>query len=178
MKRFKLILSLIATLVCAQALAATPSAIFGTKQRPRPCPADLTVPSKGPPSVEQAKSFLYCASEHEASLVGTRSILMLVDDLQIRIAKQSRPATVSDVFHYREGLKGHIEVSSTSPVYDIKASYRETTCHSLVRFVPGENCTAVFYPMNAGLCFRDTMGDWYCRLHRDSWRSKQPVNLR
>jgi hypothetical protein len=156
------------------ACAAAP-AVFGTQQRPAACPADRTVPAQGPLSADQARAYFHCTNEHETSLAGLASILFLVDGLEIRLAQKARAPTASDVLAYRTSRKGHIEISREHPVYDIKASFRETTCHSLPRYEPGASCSAVFFPMSSGLCFRDTMGDWYCRLHPDSWRAQQPA---
>jgi hypothetical protein len=156
---------------------AAAAAVFGTLQRPQACPADRTVPRTGLPDAVQARRYFACTNEDVAVLAGQRQILLVVDQLEIRLADKARPVTVSDIHAYRAGLKGHIEISRELPVLDIKASFRETTCHSIASYEPGASCSAVFYPMSAGLCFRDTMGDWSCRLHPDSWRAKRPAEI-
>ncbi|AFY93372.1 hypothetical protein Cha6605_2295 [Chamaesiphon minutus PCC 6605] len=165
----------IAIAIGLQGTIAAAASGYGTRQRPAPCPKDRTAPTAGPLRLEQAKAHFRCTNEGEVTLAAERSILFLVGDLDMRLANKPRTVRANDIIGYQSGLKGHIEISRESPVYDIKASYRETICHSH-GYEPGPSCTTSFHSMSAGLCFRDTMGDWYCRLHRDSWRTKKPVS--
>lgn len=151
------------------------AATFGTMQRPRPCPESRALPVKGPPTIAQAKTYFYCTVEADLEPVAGRGLRMLADRLDIKIAPRARKASVMDLFEYRQGPNGTVALDQRLPVYDIKATYVETTCHEIPQFETGRSCTSVLFPPGAGLCFRDTFGDWHCRLHRDSWRTGRTV---
>jgi hypothetical protein len=104
-----------------------------------------------------------------------RSFLLLADDLKIEIAPSPRKATATDILAYQTGPKGHIAIDERYQVYDIRASVVTTTCNSLYQNESGGSCSAVFTPRSPGICFRDSFGEWHCRLHRDSWRSSRPI---
>jgi hypothetical protein len=154
--------------------------LYGTTRRPKPCDVDLSIPKKGPPSVAQATVIFTCGAEKEGEISADHGILTLADAVTIRIAPAPRKSTAMDAYDYRNGIRGAISMDRAAPVYDAKIGYTETVCHSLPRaerIIPGNQCTAQRFAPNTGLCFRDTFGDWHCRIHPDSWRGAVSVDV-
>lgn len=134
---------------------------YGTARTPQTCPS-MVEPKTGPPSVEQAKMYFLCDQEWESS-VGKS--LWLISDLTLEVAPNSRPANGTDLeYNTRHGGE-HLSMNTKQPVYDIRGSFTRYICHQIKRLNPvGKNCTVSQYPNSTGICFRNTFGDWHCRM--------------
>jgi hypothetical protein len=137
--------------------------IYGTERKPQPCPSSRVAPQRGALSIEQAKVYFHCDNEKEfAPTRFGQGMLWLVSDLDIKIAPRPRAITSNDL-EYASTNRGNLSIDTQQPVYDIKASFIITVCHSLGRFNLGERCSAEYHQNNSGICFRDTFSDWHCR---------------
>lgn len=134
---------------------------YGTARKPHTCQS-TTEPKTGAPSVEQAKKYFLCDEEWESSIPKS---LWLITDLTLQVAPVSRPVNGTDL-KYNTRLGGvHLSMNTDKPVYDIRGSFTRHICHEIKRYNPvGKNCSVEQFPNSTGICFRNTFGDWHCRM--------------
>lgn len=112
--------------------------------------------------------YFTCESETQDGEVGTgwiNSYIRLTDNLTMQVAPRSRPANDTDL-KYNSSYSGSLGMDTTKPVYDIRGGYDAYVCRDTTRrFSPpvGENCN-VTRLTSAGICFRNTFGDWHCMM--------------
>lgn len=141
---------------------------YGTARRPHTCPSRVE-PKTGAPSVEQAKMYFLCDEEWKFGTAGEgylTSYLWLVNDLSLQVAPRSRPFNISDlqfIKRYHEGVI--LSIDTEQPIYDIRGNFTNYICYDIKRIYPiGKNCTVSHFPNSNGICFRNTFGDWHCRM--------------
>jgi len=148
-------LTLIAVLSLAAAIPASAQAgngaNYGTRD-PKPCP-----PAKfeGPPSAEQASQLVACTLER-----ATGAIIYLVSDVVVQVASDSRAFQAGDA---------NENVDDTKPVYPIQGSFISYACHlqytdDATHTNVGKNCSILQQPHAQGVCYRNTSGEWACRM--------------
>ncbi|MHC5860592.1 hypothetical protein [Nostoc sp.] len=138
---------------------------YRTARTPHTCPSMLE-PKTGAPSVEQAKMYFLCDQEWQFGTPGqSSSYLSLVNDLTLEVAPISRPANRTDLkFNRRHGGE-HLSINTDQPVYDIRGSYTSYSCFEIKRYHPvRKNCIVYQFSNSSGICFRNTFGDWHCRM--------------
>jgi len=123
---------------------------FGTRE-PASCPNRKT-----PPNAGNAKQYFVC--DWEANLHPLE--IDLVGDVAIEL-NTPRP------FNYvKDSDFPGIDVRSV--VYDARGKFTSYICTAnspqLNDFANTHNCNAFPYPSAAGLCYKDTWGDWHCRM--------------
>jgi hypothetical protein len=149
---------------------------YGTARTPKTCPS-RSEPKRGAPSVAQAKMYFTCESERQDGEVGKGSTfvsnIILTDNLTMQVASSSRPANGTDL-QYNSTYRGSLGMDTTKPVYDIRGSYDRYVCYDTTRSIRdrsiypvGANCNASRYT-SAGVCFRNTFGDWHCMMKGNS----------
>jgi hypothetical protein len=145
---------------------------YGTARTPKTCPS-RSEPKRGAPSVAQAKMYFTCESERQDGEVGRgtfTSNIILTENLTMQVASRSRPANGTDL-QYNSTYRGSLGMDTTKPVYDIRGSYDRYVCYDTTRsgraYLVGENCNASRYT-SAGVCFRNTFGDWHCMMKGNS----------
>jgi hypothetical protein len=145
---------------------------YGTARTPKTCPSRAE-PKRGAPSVAQAKMYFTCESETEDGEVGrgtTYSYIRLTENLTMQVAPRSRPANGTDL-KYNSSYSGSLGMDTTKPVYDIRGSYDGYVCTDITRkrrlYPVGEECRVSRYT-SAGICFRNTFGDWHCMMQGTS----------
>jgi hypothetical protein len=153
-------------------ILADQSLPYGTARTPKTCPSRAE-PKKGAPSVTQAKMYFTCESERQDGEVGTgttTSYIRLTDNLTMQVASRSRPANGTDL-KYNSSYNGSLGMDTTQPIYDIRGSYDGYVCYDTTRssrlYPVGENCKVSRYT-SAGVCFRNTFGDWHCMMQGNS----------
>jgi hypothetical protein len=144
--------------------------IYGTTRTNRTCPSRVN-PKKGTLSLDQAKTYFICGRENFSGQPGKNmSSFSFVDNLKMQIASTSRSATDADL---AMGYKEDIDLKQ--PVYPIRASYTSTYCSA---YSPGnlnqegKNCIANDIK-GIGICFRNTFGDWYCKMRGSSSNQRE-----
>jgi hypothetical protein len=148
---------------------------YGTARMPKTCPSRAE-PKRGAPSVAQAKMYFTCESETEFGEVGTgatNSFIRLTDNLTMQVSPRSRPANGTDL-KFNSSYSGSLGLDTSQPVYDIRGSYDAYVCYDTTRNKPsypihpvGANCNVSRYT-SAGICFRNTFGDWHCMMQGTS----------
>jgi hypothetical protein len=145
---------------------------YGTARTPKTCPSRAE-PKRGAPSVAQAKMYFTCEIERQDGEVGTgtfTSSIILTENLTMQVAARSRPANGTDL-QYNSTYRGSLGMDTTQPVYDIRGSYDRYLCYDTTRspraYPVGENCKVSRYT-SAGICFRNTFGDWHCMMKGNS----------
>ena len=127
---------------------------YGTRQ-PKNC-ASRTDPAEGPPSPARARQYFICDAEVEG-VTG----LALVTNVRVEVAP-------GRTFNYSTD-SGHTGIDPKQVVYDIRGSYTHYQCHQPAArenaFARTHNCSAFDEPAAEGLCFKNTFGDWHCRMH-------------
>ena len=114
---------------------------------PRTCSA-----VKSPPSVAVATVLVQCTMETD-SLFGVG----LIQDIKLEIGK-SRPF----VYQTDAGLTG---IDLDAPVYPLQGSYTSYLCKTITNQTPvGKNCVKSAVPEASGWCYRNSFGDWKCRM--------------
>lgn len=145
---------------------------YGTARKPHTCPSSVE-PKKGAPSVEQAKMYFLCDQELQFKTPGqggVSSSLWLISDLTLQVAPNSRPVNGTDV-EYNTNQRGeHLSINTEQPVYDIRGSFTRHICYEIRgrSHLAGKNCTVEQFPNSTGICFRNTFGDWHCRMKGSS----------
>jgi hypothetical protein len=140
---------------------------YGTARTPKTCPSRAE-PKRGAPSVAQAKIYFTCESEREYGEVGRGTFtpsIKLTENLIMQVASRSRPANGTDL-QYNSSNHGSLGMDTTKPVYDIRGSYDGYVCYDTTRGRPyqvGANCNVTRFN-SAGICFRNTFGDWHCMM--------------
>jgi hypothetical protein len=156
--------------------AATQSSQNGTRQAPatlvaqmiyptarvnRTCPSRVN-PQRGAISLEQAKTYFICRYESFTGPLGKNgSSYNFVNDLKMQIAA-ARPSTRADLaLGYEE------EIDLKQPVYPIKFSYSDASCHAYNPNYPtanDRNCLVRDEVKGGGICFRSNFGEWHCKM--------------
>lgn len=138
----------------AAAMQARPTGPIGGKfgaREPATCPNRKT-----PPNATNAKQYFAC--DWEANLRPLE--LDLVGDVAIELASP-RP------FNYSQD-RNYSGIDVRSVVYDARGKFTSYICTAnspqLNDFANSHNCNAFPYPAAAGLCYKDTWGDWHCRM--------------
>jgi tetratricopeptide (TPR) repeat protein len=170
--------TLMATLILnpISASADTPIPI-GTNRKPLTCPSRKS-PTKGAPSLAQAKKYFTCLVEQE--IHGSMSrlyILVLIDDLNMQISPKPRRFSKAIDAEFIYDI-GELKLNTDKPVYPIQGSYTRYTCRDASYLKPGENCEIEKYNQNQGFCFQNDFGDWQCVMKggpdRNSTRKGAP----
>jgi hypothetical protein len=141
---------------------------IGTSRRPQICPSRKS-PTKGAPSVAQAKKYFTCHAELE--IIRARkgdgpNVLNLIDNLNMQIAPRARrfsPSTDSE-----SGLNSRLNkplgLTSDLMVYDIQGSYTKYECNDASYNKPGQNCRISQFDDSRGVCFKNAFDDWHCTM--------------
>jgi hypothetical protein len=107
---------------------------------------------KSPPSSAQAAVLVQCTMETD-SLFGVG----LIQDIQLEVGK-SRPF----VYQTDAGLTG---IDLEAPVYPLQGSYTSYLCKTINNQNPaGRSCVRGVVPEASGWCYRNSFGDWKCRM--------------
>jgi hypothetical protein len=145
---------------------------YGTARMPKTCPSRAE-PKRGAPSVTQAKMYFTCENEWQFGEVGTggfTSNIILVENLTMQVSPRSRPANGTDL-KYNSSYSGSLGIDTSQPVYDIRGSFDRYICYDTTRksrvYPVGANCNVSRYT-SAGICFRNTFGDWHCMMQGTS----------
>jgi hypothetical protein len=143
------VLTLVATIpVAAQAASG---AKYGV-QDPKPCPSAR---HKEPPSAEQAAQLFTCATEQD-----TGSVFYLVRNVQIQVSAEPRAFKPADDYG---------DIDQKKPVYPIRGSFTYFACHALnesdaSHTNAGKNCSILEQPNAQGVCYKNTSGEWACKM--------------
>jgi hypothetical protein len=132
---------------------------YGTRE-PVKC-ADMTKPSKGAPSNEQALQYVKCSTERESS-----GSVYLVQDLSVQVAPKGRPYNP---------LAPIANIDIDHPIFDIRGSLLLYQCQEIYsdRSNAGKNCNAYNQPKAQGACWKTTFGDWVCHLTDSTTRDQK-----
>jgi hypothetical protein len=107
---------------------------------------------KSAPSEAVATILVQCTMESD-SLFGVG----LIQDIKLEIGK-SRPF----VYQTDAGLTG---IDLDAPVYPLQGSYTSYLCKTITTQTPaGKNCVKSVVPEASGWCYRNSFGDWKCRM--------------
>jgi hypothetical protein len=138
----------------AAAMQSRPTGPIGGKfgsREPATCPDRKT-----PPNAANAKQYFVC--DWEANLHPLE--IDLVGDVAIEL-NSPRP------FNYSQD-RNYAGIDVRSVVYDARGKFTSYICTAnssqLNAFANTHNCNAFPYPTAAGLCYKDTWGDWHCRM--------------
>ena len=129
---------------------------FGTRD-PRTCASR----NANSPSADQLKQYFICEMEHVTKSSSFGDSISLVSAVNLQFSK-SRPFNAS--------TDGWPSIDVGQPLYDVRGSYTWWTC-----FLPGDpkiatfphvgkNCFKSVGESTKGMCFRDTFGDWHCKV--------------
>jgi len=109
-------------------------------------------PVKSPPSVAVATVLVQCTMETD-SLFGVG----LIQDIKLEIGKSRKFVYQTDA-----GLTG---IDLDAPVYPLQGSYTSYLCKTITNQTPvGKNCVKSAVPEASGWCYRNSFGDWKCRM--------------
>jgi hypothetical protein len=107
---------------------------------------------KSPPSEAVAAVLVQCTMEAD-SLFGVG----LVQDVKLEIGKSRKFVYQTDA-----GLTG---IDLNAPVYPLQGSYTSYLCKTITNQTPaGKNCIKSVVPAASGWCYRNSFGDWMCRM--------------
>jgi hypothetical protein len=158
--------TLMAILIPNSSNAQIPS--IGTSRRPQTCPS-RKAPTRGAPSLAQAKKYFTCHAELE--IIRPRrgdgpNVLNLIDNLNMQISSRARrfsPSTDSE-----SGLNNRLNkplgLTSDLMVYDIQGSYTKYECNDASYNKPGQNCRISQFDDARGVCFKNAFDDWHCTM--------------
>jgi len=151
-----------------------PGALFGARD-PAVCPSRKN-PVKGAPTVEQAKAYFYCDSESmiPGTMGGSGDHLYLVTDVKMEVAPSSRPFNIQ--------TDPANDIDPKQPVYNIRGSYALFSCSTPGAggggtYPIGKNCGRQDFAKAAGMCHKDTFGDWHCLFNFPGARQWGPNDL-
>jgi hypothetical protein len=139
--------------------------VYPTARVNRTCPSRVN-PQRGAISLEQARTYFICRYETFTGPLGKNgSSYNFVNDLKMQIAA-ARPSTRADLsLGYEE------EIDLKQPVYPIKFSYSDASCHAYNPNYPtsnDRNCLIRDEVKGVGICFRSNFGEWHCKMQRPS----------
>lgn len=141
-------------LLAASALLPATDSIgrpYGARE-PKTC-ASRQAPAHGALSSAQAAEYFTCDAEYESGA----NLLYLVTDAKIQVAPAPRPFNIRT-----DSFKG---VDPKQPVYDIRGSFTGYQCSKIgMLYKQGANCNMGQQPQAQGSCYRDTFGEWHCRM--------------
>jgi hypothetical protein len=176
----------LATIGCTLMVLLVPPPIsaqipsIGTNRRPQICPS-RKAPTRGVPSLAQAKKYFTCHAELEFSgRSGSSGILNLISDLTMQISPRARRFSASTDSEYglNHRLNKPLGLTSNLLVYDIQGSYTNYSCSNAGYRKPGANCEIEQFTDSRGICFQNTFGDWHCTMvgspDRDKTRMGPP----
>lgn len=131
------------------------AANFGTRES-RTC-ASRNEPAKGALSQDLAKKYFIC--DEEKAWHGSHSFMELVTDVTLQIGK-GRPYNPNT-----DGLM-KVDMDPSELVYPIRGSFVEWECRALSDYgvVAGRNCAKWDRPNSAGTCFKNSFGEWHCKM--------------
>jgi hypothetical protein len=123
---------------------------YGT--RPLRTCASRKEPTRGAPSAQQATQYFACEAEHESGA----DLLYLVSDVKVEVAP-GRPFNIlTDSFD---------AIDVRQPVYDIRGSFTAYQCSKIgMMYKKGQNCNSGQQPQAKGICYKDTFGEWHCKM--------------
>ena len=155
--RFFSVLAFAVVMLTTCSFAQTGSgARFGTRD-PRTC-ASFNANS---PTPAQLKQYFICEMEHVTKSSSFGDSISLVTAVNLQFSK-SRP------FNAMTDAWPSIDVGQ--PLYDVRGSYTWWNCFlpgdPKIATVPhqGKNCFKAVGETTKGMCFRDTFGDWHCKV--------------
>jgi hypothetical protein len=125
---------------------------------PRTC-ASRKSPTKGAPTLAQAKAYFICGSELYSK--GTGSVT-IVRNVQMEMSRKPIFVNAANVGNIREAISSsreNITVDVQKPLYPIRGSLASYSC--------GENsatCLEYIIVGAKGFCFVDDFGDWHCKM--------------
>jgi hypothetical protein len=128
---------------------------FGARD-PRTC-ASKKEPASGAPTAAQLKAYFICDSEMmtRSGMVG--DLLYLVTDVVVEVGK-GRP--------FNQATDSNTSIDPSQPVYPIRGSYVGWQCGVVGQpnSAAGKNCARNDASKVAGVCYKDTFGDWHCGM--------------
>ncbi|MBZ5604606.1 MAG: hypothetical protein LAO79_20080 [Acidobacteriia bacterium] len=123
---------------------------YATRE-PRACKS-----RKDPLTAESARAYFICDAETEGA---TSLVLVTKVKIEIAPARSFNPTTDA----------AHQGIDPKQPVVDIRGSFTHYDCRQASpgdnAFARTHNCSAFDEPAAHGICYRNTFGDWRCRMH-------------
>jgi hypothetical protein len=121
-------------------------------------------------SAEQARQYVVCREEGESG-----GALYLIEDVRVEVGKGRPPGPEKSAF---------ADLDHDSVVYPISGSFTAYQCEKTNPGIPtrefynlNANCRVHQEPNASGICYRDTFGDWTCKMEDMAQRLQGP-NLR
>jgi hypothetical protein len=127
---------------------------------PRTC-ASRKNPTKGAPTLAQAKAYFICGSELSSTGVGADSVT-IVRNVQMEMSSKPIFVNAANVDNVREAISSsreNITVDVKKPLYPIRGSLASYTCG-----VKSSTCLEYIIVGAKGFCFVDDFGDWHCKM--------------
>lgn len=123
---------------------------YGSRD-PRTC-ADKSLPKSGALSPAQAAQYVICGDEHIVDG------LYLDEEVTVQVAK-GRPYNINEDFNVHD-------INAKVPVYPIRGSLKQYSCSEIApdRSNLNRNCSINNEPNAKGLCYKDSFGDWNCKM--------------
>ena len=135
---------------------------FGARDA-RTCPSPKE-PVKGAPNAAQLKQYVICGLESMKPAGSSGALLYLAGNVKVEVGKGRPFNIVTDSWP---------EVDPSQTVYPIRGTYMQWQCKVPEAPIPGvgnaplagKNCFK-YETMStaAGVCYKDTFGDWHCKI--------------
>lgn len=147
--------TLIAVFTLFAAISAAAQAGSGAKygsRDPKTCPA---ASFSGAPSAAQARDLVTCATEQD-----TGDTIYLVENVQVQVALAPRQYQSGDEYN---------DIDPNKPVYPIRGSFTWYSCRKQFNIDAshtnvGKNCSVLQQPHAQGICYKNTFGEWTCKM--------------
>ena len=135
--------------VALAAQAGSIGAEYGARE-PANC-VDRTQPENGPPNEEQLLYHLRCTMEG----IGDGR-LYLAENMTAEISGEGRP--------YEAGRDYFDNIDESKLIYPISGSLLRYNCHVLHGTNEGRSCETFGEDEATGNCYKETNGNWVCRM--------------
>jgi hypothetical protein len=130
---------------------------------PRTC-ASRKSPTKGAPTLVQAKTYFICGAESTTSGLGASSHVSVVRNVKIEMSPKPIFLNAANIDSVREAITNSssevVTVDEKKPLYAIRGSLIRYTCfaHSPAK------CLEYNIVNAQGFCYVDDFGDWNCKM--------------
>jgi hypothetical protein len=127
---------------------------------PRTC-ASRKSPTKGAPTLAQAKAYFICGSELYSKGVGAGSVT-IVRNVQMEMSSKPIFVNAANVDNIREAISSsreNITVDVKKPLYPIRGSLASYTCGA-----NSSTCLEYIIVGAKGFCFVDDFSEWHCKM--------------
>ena len=152
----RIVLGLAAGALAVMAGPLTASAADGSiggeynAREPARC-ADRTQPADGPPMGEQLLEHLRCTMEG----IGDGR-LYLIENLSAEVTGDGRAFDPQNDYYD--------DIDEDGLIYPISGSLLRYNCEVVTSANNGANCETYEEDMATGVCYKETSGNWYCRM--------------